>query len=31
MAGRGMLSQDEAIARQRSVIDRMRQAGAFQD
>jgi predicted amidohydrolase len=31
MAGRGMLSQEEAIARQRSVIEQLRERGVFQD
>ena len=31
MAGRGMLSQDEAIARQRAVIERLRARGVFQE
>lgn len=31
MAGRGMLSQEEALARQRGVIDRLRERGVFQD
>ena len=31
MAGRGMLSQDEAIARQRGVIERLRERGVFRD
>lgn len=31
MAGRGMLSQSEALERQRSVIERLRDRGVFQD
>ncbi len=31
MAGRAMLSQDEALARQRAVIDRMREGGVLKD
>lgn len=31
MAGRGMLSQAEALDRQRSVIDQLRERGVFQD
>jgi hypothetical protein len=31
MAGRAMLSQEEALARQRGVIDRLRERGVFQD
>lgn len=31
MAGRAMLSQDEAIARQRSMIERLRARGVFQE
>ena len=31
MADRGMLSQEEALARQRSVIEGMRERGVFQD
>lgn len=31
MAGRGMLSQEESLTRQRGVIDRLRERGVFQD